>query len=262
HVECVPGDDQRRAAEGRHRPCARVAARGTITPTNSWADCDGQPENASAGILGCSIPGSRPSRIRSSTPTMPLTCFSIPSVFSCAVELALTVEYGLPVQELPDGRQVPCWDAFHESRKFVVALARLTQVLAPSGYSDPTSLRRAIELANHRPPVRKALRTLVSAITALGEHGKAKEHGRNFLSDGARRLWELMDNADRDAVADLLPLVRELWGWPDTVSSGSKAPQPGPAPECSIRLVGEVWHLRYFAETGNYPATGNKCLRW
>jgi hypothetical protein len=35
-----------------------------------------------------------------------------------------------------------------------------------------------------------------------------------------------------------------------------------PDQENSIRLVGEVWHLRYEGESGEYPSKGNQCLMW
>jgi hypothetical protein len=33
-------------------------------------------------------------------------------------------------------------------------------------------------------------------------------------------------------------------------------------PEYQLRLVGEVWRIRYRGEEGDYPAKGNQCLAW
>jgi hypothetical protein len=32
--------------------------------------------------------------------------------------------------------------------------------------------------------------------------------------------------------------------------------------ECSVRLKGEIWHLRYCGETGDYPINGNQAIGW
>jgi hypothetical protein len=38
--------------------------------------------------------------------------------------------------------------------------------------------------------------------------------------------------------------------------------QSGEDRGCSLRLVGEVWHVRYRGEAGDYPAKGNLCIGW
>lgn len=184
---------------------------------------------------------------------MPLICFNLASVFRNAVELGLAVEDGLPVQELPGEQEVACWDAFHESRRFLLALERLTQVLTPGGAQDSASLRRAIDLSDHQPPVRKALRTLVNAITAMGDQGPAKEQGRAFLRDGALRLWKQIRDADREAIADLLPCLQAMWGWPErqvtatrgsaTPGQDSNTPNPPEAPTLSAANEASVPRL-------------------
>jgi hypothetical protein len=35
-----------------------------------------------------------------------------------------------------------------------------------------------------------------------------------------------------------------------------------PVPEFSVRLIGEVWRVRYLNEEGLYPKTGNLCIAW
>jgi hypothetical protein len=88
---------------------------------------------------------------------------------------------------------------------------------------------------------------------------------------GALRLPELrpqQEEAGREQGGLLAERVDAVTA---VVRQEKKAPPP-PSPdsgtrvagksECSVRLIGEVWHLRYCGEAGDYPDKGNKCIAW
>jgi hypothetical protein len=81
---------------------------------------------------------------------------------------------------------------------------------------------------------------------------------RDLATAARGRALELVDQAVQGA---------EL-AEPATPGARGRALQSGTSvapttvPELTIRLVGEVWHLRFHTERGDYPAPRNKCLGW
>jgi hypothetical protein len=68
-------------------------------------------------------------------------------------------------------------------------------------------------------------------------------------------VWRKM--APDHAICDLYPqdpaLRDALWQSAQDNAANDSA---------SLRLTGEVWHIRYLGEKGDYPARGNQCIAW
>jgi hypothetical protein len=62
------------------------------------------------------------------------------------------------------------------------------------------------------------------------------------------------------AVASALPQPPEPHA--SATASANLVPTAGNESVYSIRRVGEVWHLRYSGERGDYPVNGNRALAW
>jgi hypothetical protein len=63
-------------------------------------------------------------------------------------------------------------------------------------------------------------------------------------------LWAEYENIKQDALTTT------------TTPAAAHTHRPEGQSECSARLIGECWHVRYRGEKGDYPTRGNQCIAW
>jgi hypothetical protein len=114
---------------------------------------------------------------------------------------------------------------------------QLLKVLCPS-YKGGWAKRPALEGGNDLPRPTREL--LVRAVRMVAED-----------------YWERGDD-ERQESLDLLADISALQGGSQPAPASHEADQA----RNIIRLVGEVWQLRYQGEEGNYPVKGNQAAGW